>query len=62
MNSQQEKALFEDWGWIYDYIGRAWCAPDGIKLSPEDLMEITADKEGDISLMRLIVERGQRKV
>ncbi len=62
MNSQQEKALFEDWGWIYDYIGRAWCAPDGTKLSPEDLMEITADKEGDISLMRLIVERGQRKV
>ncbi len=62
MNSDQEKVLFSQYGWEYDYIGRAWIAPDGTKLSPDDLLEITADREGDISLMRLIVERGKRQV
>ncbi len=62
MNSDQERVLFEQYGWDYDYIGRLWIAPDGTKLSPEDLMEITVDTEGDLALMRLIVERGTRKV
>lgn len=60
MNSQQEKVLFRDWGWEYDFIGRVWIAPDGTKLSPEDLVEITADSDGELALMRLIVERGTR--
>ena len=62
MNSDQEKSLFETWGWEYNYISREWVAPDGTKLSPEDLMDITVDREGDISLMRLIVECGKRQV
>ncbi len=62
MNSQQEKNLFEDYQWVYNYISREWVAPDGTKLSTDDLMDITADKEGDISLMRLIVECGKRQV
>ncbi len=62
MNSQQEKALFAQYGWEYDFIGRIWIAPDGTKLSPDDLMEITVDAEGDLALMRLIVERGTRTV
>ncbi len=60
MNSQQEKVIFEQYGWVYDYIDRLWIAPDGTKLSPEDLMEITVDSDGDLALMRLIVERGTR--
>lgn len=62
MTSDQEKVLFEQYGWEYDYIGREWVAPDGTKLTPENLMDITADREGDIALMRLIVERGKRQV
>lgn len=62
MNSNQEMALFIEHGWVYDYIGRFWLAPDGTKLTQDDLMDITADREGDLALMRLIVERGTRKV
>ncbi len=62
MNSNQERVLFEQYQWEYDFIGRAWIAPDGTKLSPEDLMEITVDSDGDLALMRLIVERGTRTV
>ena len=62
MNSDQEKTLFEQYNWEYNFIGREWVAPDGTKLTPEDLMDITVDREGDISLMRLIVERGKRQV
>ena len=60
MNSQQEKRIFEQYGWEYDFIGRVWVAPDGTKLSPDDLVEITTDSDGDLALMRLIVERGTR--
>lgn len=62
MNSQQEKVLFRDWGWEYDFIGRSWVAPDGTKLSLDELLEITADSDGELALMRLIVECGIRTV
>lgn len=62
MNSQQEKVIFEQYGWVFDFIARAWIAPDGTKLTQDDLMEITADSGGDLALMRLIVERGTRTV
>ncbi len=62
MNSDQEKALFTQYSWEYDYIGHAWVAPDGTKLTQEQLMDITADTLGDLSLMRFIVEHGVRKV
>lgn len=62
MNSDQEKVIFEQYGWEYNFIAREWVSPDGTKLTTENLMGITADREGDISLMRLIVERGQREV
>ncbi len=62
MNSQQEKRIFEQYGWEYDFVGRCWVAPDGTTLSPEKLVEITVDSDGDLALMRLIVERGTREV
>lgn len=27
MNSMEEKALFESWGWVYNYIARKWVSP-----------------------------------
>ena len=62
MNSDQEKAIFSQYGWEFDFIGRAWVAPDGTKLTLDSLMEITVDSDGDLALMRLIFERGTRKV
>ena len=62
MNSDQEKAIVSQYGWEFDFIGRAWVAPDGTKLTLDSLMEITVDSDGDLALMRLIFERGTRKV
>lgn len=62
MNSQQEKSLFKAWGWEYNFVARVWRAPNGKKLSLDALMDITDEPEGDIALMRLIVQCGKRKV
>lgn len=58
MNSEQEKALFADWGWEYDYISRKWVAPNGREITADQIMEIACDPEGDMALMALIVENG----
>lgn len=60
MNSQQEKALFEQYGWVCDHVGRKWVAPNGREITIDQLMEVTADIEGDRALMALIVENGRR--
>lgn len=62
MHSDQEKAIFSQYGWEFDYIGRIWIAPDGTKLTQDALVELTVDADGDLALMRFIVERGQRTV
>lgn len=61
MNSAQEKALFEDYGWVYNYVQRKWVAPNGCEITQEQIMETTGDVQGDISLMALIVENGVRQ-
>lgn len=60
MNSDQEKRLFEQYGWTYDFIGRAWVAPDGTRLPQNELVRTTAQPRGEMALMRLIVESGKR--
>lgn len=61
MNSDQEKALFAQYGWEYDYIGRKWVAPNGCEISTDQIMEVTSYPAGDLALMRLIVENGHRQ-
>lgn len=58
MNSAQEKALFTDYGWQYNYVQRKWIAPNGREITIDQIMEIAADIEGDLALMALIVENG----
>ncbi len=60
MNSDQERVLFEEYQWVYDYVGRVWVAPTGIRLTLDQLMDITADRAGDLALMALIVEHGRK--
>lgn len=61
MNSDQEKALFVEYGWVYNYIARKWVAPNGREITADQIMEITVDFEGDAALMALIVENGVRQ-
>lgn len=60
MNSDQERAIFEQYGWEYDYVARTWVAPDGTRLLQDQLMDIAASAYGDLSLMKFIVEHGER--
>ena len=61
MNSQQEKALFEEWGWSYNNVEREWVSPDGTKkIGLDFIVKLTQEPEGDLHLMRAIVEWGQR--
>lgn len=61
MNSQQESALFREWGWVYDYVGRKWVSPDGTtEIGVDFMVKLTQEPDGDLHLMRAIVEWGQR--
>jgi hypothetical protein len=53
--------LFEQYSWEYNYIARKWVAPNGCEISADQIMEATAAREGDMALMRLIVENGRRQ-
>lgn len=38
MRSDEERKIFEDGGWTYNYVTREWVAPDGFRLSLDALM------------------------
>lgn len=62
MNSQQERAVFEAWGWSYNYAGREWVSPRGEeRITTDDLMEAGDDFEDDVMLMAIIVKLGVRQ-
>jgi hypothetical protein len=58
MNSQQEQAVFEQYGWWKDLVGRRWVAPDDAEITFDQVMDETTDFEGDLALMALIVKHG----
>lgn len=61
MNSDQERALFIQYNWCYDHIDRKWVSPDGTKEIDQDfIVRLTSEPEGDLQLMRAIVEWGKR--
>ena len=61
MNSRQERILFGDWGWTYNYVQRVWTAPNGREITADQIMATVDDCEGDFALMALIVENGVRQ-
>ena len=60
MNSDQEKANFTQYGWVYNYVQRKWVAPNGREITIDQVMAVTVDVEGDQALMALIIENGTR--
>ena len=38
MNSTEEAAIFEQYGWRFDAVQRVWIAPDEQRVSTDDLM------------------------
>lgn len=67
MNSDEERKLFERFGWQYDYIKREWHSPPKNMavaiISTDELVQFTQDFMGDLELKSIIakygIERGE---
>lgn len=63
MNSDEERELFESYGWTYDHVQRSWVAPDGFTVSIDDLV-LAADALGpavEYRLRAVAQEHGVKK-
>jgi len=63
MDSQEEKAFFESYGWVYDYIQRIWFSPSAahVFISNDDLIEYNISLEAEERLKQLIVAYGKKE-
>jgi len=60
MNSSQERALFEEYGWVYDHIARRWNNHNGtVWVGIDFIVALTKERGGDLELMRAIVQCGR---
>jgi len=61
MNSAQERSLFLEYQWHYDYEGRKWVNHDGtFEMTQDFIVKLTTEPEGDLALMQSIVQLGKR--
>lgn len=61
MNSDEERALFENCGWTYDYIGRKWVSPDGaVELGLDLLVQVTTEGPEAEHALRQLVQQNCR--
>lgn len=64
MNSDEERALFEQYGWTYDAALLVWRAPDGEEISNQSLViaaDVMGKKAMEDRLMRAIIAHGKRQ-
>ena len=61
MNSEEERDLFEAYGWERNLVKRYWLAPAGVKLPVDDVMVLTDTPEGEAYLRRVIARYGRTK-
>lgn len=56
MNSDEERVLFEECGWEYNYIKREWVSSDGERrISIDSVMAVTSEgPEGEERLRALV--------
>jgi hypothetical protein len=62
MNSDEERALFEEYGWTYDYVARQWLAPDGATVTNDELV-LYASVYGprvESELLRVVRRHGRK--
>lgn len=61
MNSDEEKALFEQFGWEYDFIERRWANPTKQYFVTNDaLVEYNKSRESELELRQFIVTFGKK--
>jgi len=62
VNSDQERRMFEVYGWEYDHVGRRWVNHNQtVAMTLDFIVGLTSEPEGDILLMRAIVQCGKRR-
>ena len=62
MNSDEERAMFEDCGWEYDYIKRRWVSPDGEGwISIDVVVAVSSEGPEGEERLRAMVERRCRE-
>lgn len=61
MNSDEERELFESWGWEYNYVKRIWSSPDGnVSIPLDDLVEYSRTRANEEELKRVVAMYGRR--
>ena len=61
MNSDEEKAMFEEYGWSYNYIERRWENPDkNAFISNDSLKEYNESRETEEQLKMFIITYGKK--
>lgn len=60
MNSMEEDALFNEWGWEKDLIQRKWFSPKGITIAFDTVMELGGSETGEEVLVHNIKQYGEQ--
>lgn len=61
MNSDEEKALFEEWGWEYNFIMRSWTSPGGrVAIKLDDLVDAGKSRMGEEQLKQAVMAFGKK--
>ena len=61
-SSDDERRLFEMWGWACDHVKREWRAPCGTAVSFEELMRYSDSPEAEGRLVGFVMQHGRREV
>ncbi len=61
MNSDDERRLFEDYGWEYNYIERVWVAPNDMRITNDQLVEVTCSQDGEERLRQVVTANGKAR-
>lgn len=59
MNSFEEQAFFEQYGWERNYVQRTWTAPDGTVLHINQVVSLSQSQEGEVRLQTFIRLHGE---
>ncbi len=61
MNSDEERSLFESFGWEYNFIRRVWVAPNGMEVTNDQLVDVTCSPDGEERLRQVVTANGKAR-